>query len=117
MEIDNPDGKLLPNLTAYVDIVTNEMKDVLIVPDKSILRSNGKDYVFVVDENDIMQQREVQIGATDYENTEILSGVQEGERVVSKGMPTQLFDAEKNKKNGKAEVKDGEIEPKPTETK
>jgi HlyD family secretion protein len=117
MEIDNPEGKLLPNLTAYVDIVTNEVKDVLIVPDKAVLRSNGKDYVFVVDDDDILHQREVALGATDYENTEVLSGVEEGERVVSKGVPTQPFDAEKKSKKGKKNVKEAEGEPEPAETK
>ena len=107
MDIDNPDDMLLPNLTAYVDIITDEVKDILRVPDRGILRSSGKDYVFVVDDNDIISQREVEIGETDYEYTEIKSGLTEGERVLVKGVPTKLYEEEK-KEEKEEEKEDGD---------
>jgi HlyD family secretion protein len=115
MEIENPEGKLLPNLTAYVDIITDEVTDVLIVPDRAVLRSGGKDYVFVVDDEDILHQRQVELGVTDYENTEVLSGLEEGERVVVRGVPSQLFeeeeeDKEEGKDKGKKENKEKDNE-------
>ncbi len=102
MVIDNPDGKLLTNLTAYVDIITNEVTDVLRVPDRAVRSVGGKDYVFVVDDDDVLHQREVDLGITDYESTQVLSGLEDGERVVSKGVPSSLFEEPKEE-----EGKDG----------
>jgi len=95
MVIDNPDGKLLPNLTAYVDIITDEVTDVVIVPDSAIMRTAEKNYVFVVGDGDVLEQREVELGITDYENTEIKSGVEEGEKILVKGVPSEPFEEEK----------------------
>lgn len=94
MVIDNPDGKLLPNLTAYVDIVIEEVLDIVLVPENAILLHGGKNYLFVVDENDILHQREIEMGAGDYDNVEILSGVEEGERIVVKGVPKEPFETD-----------------------
>lgn len=94
MVIDNPDGNLLPNLTAYIDIVTEEVVDVVMVPDNAVLRFKGVDYVFVVDDDDNLIQREVELGITDYEYTEVLSGLEGGEKVVVRGLPSEPYDIE-----------------------
>ena len=108
MVIDNPDGKLLPNLTAYIDIVTNEVIDVVKVPDNAVLRFKGIDYVFVVDDDDNLVQREVELGITDYEFTEVISGLEDGEKVVVRGLTSEPFDVDEEDEESMEDIEDVE---------
>ena len=99
-----------PGMTASVEIVTNQKDDVLSVPLAAVTTripgqekgekgeneeaqnepqndAPGKDdevkEVVFVEEEGIAKMREVETGISDYENIEILTGVQEGEQVVS----------------------------------
>ncbi len=109
MVIDNPDGKLLPNLTAYIDIVTEEVIDVVKVPDNAVLRYKGIDYVFVVDDDDNLIQREVELGITDYEFTEVISGLEGGEKVVVRGLPSEPYDIEKEEEEPAEDIEEIEV--------
>lgn len=58
----NPDGILRHGETGSV-IMTVPYKDVVIIPQKATFEILDKTYVFVVDKNDIVHQREIIIGA------------------------------------------------------
>ncbi|NLO07126.1 MAG: efflux RND transporter periplasmic adaptor subunit [candidate division WS1 bacterium] len=76
-------SELRPGMTVDVSVLTAERQDVLIVPDSAIDRSGGKTVVQVLPEGaEEPVDREVEVGVTDWENTEIISGVEEGETVV-----------------------------------
>ena len=71
-----------PGMTAVVDIITEERKDVILVPNKSIGRNNqGQAIVRIKNEQDI-EERVVVKGLTDGIQTEILSGLDEGDVVL-----------------------------------
>lgn len=75
--------ELRPGMTVDVSVLTAAREDVLIVPDSAIDRSGGKTVVQVLPEGaEEPVDREVEVGVTDWENTEIISGVEEGETVV-----------------------------------
>ncbi|NOT36552.1 MAG: efflux RND transporter periplasmic adaptor subunit [Saprospiraceae bacterium] len=57
----------------------------LIIPYSAILEEMGTFYVYVQLDGEAFEKRQVKIGATDGIHVEILSGLREGERVVSKG--------------------------------
>ena len=57
----------------------------LLIPYAALLEEQGVFYVYVQTEGESFQKREVKTGATDGLHIQVLSGVSEGERVVSKG--------------------------------
>lgn len=92
----NADLKLKPGLTANVTIYTAEKQNVLSVPSKAlrfsptketvgktkIVDCNGKNKVWTL-ENNTLTAHSVQIGMSDGNNTEIMSGVSKGTVIVT----------------------------------
>jgi len=79
--IDDPDVQsLLPGYSADVQIILDERKNVLHVPTGSILDDSS---VYVVPQNGgELEKRSVALGLSNWEITEIVSGLKEGEYVV-----------------------------------
>lgn len=82
IKIDNPPPELRPGMTADATIHIAERKNVLVVPDNAITRSKGKETVEVLIGEQQTEQRDVKAGLSNWEETEILSGLREGEQVV-----------------------------------
>lgn len=83
-EIDNK-GTLLPGSYIEILIKTNPTGKGVIVPHSALLEEYGKYSVIVQLEGEIFELREVQLGITDGLYAQIISGVDEGERVVTTG--------------------------------
>ncbi|WP_133543924.1 efflux RND transporter periplasmic adaptor subunit [Mesocricetibacter intestinalis] len=88
--VDNPEQKLHIGMTTQNNIIIAEVKDALLVPTLTLKKQGGKTFVQVLN-GDKVEQREVGIGLNDDINTQILSGLQEGEKVIS----SQLAEGEK----------------------
>ena len=86
--VDNPDGTLRIGMTTQNTIILDSAKDAVIVPSIAVKKEDGKSVVYVLkrDKNGLetAEQREVQTGLIDSLKTQILSGVEEGEEVVTK---------------------------------
>ncbi len=82
ISIDNPEGKLKPDMTVNATIYLNKRDNVLAVPNKSIKREGGKKVVTVL-ENDKPVQKTVKTGWKDSTYTEIIEGLKEGDKVVT----------------------------------
>lgn len=93
----NADLKLKPGLTANVTIYTAERKGVLSVPSKALRFTpqketvgkmkivdvaNAKNKVWTIEGNSIVAHK-VNIGMTDGTNTQIVSGIAEGTKIVT----------------------------------
>lgn len=92
----NKELKLKPGLTANVTIYTAERQNVVSIPSKAlrftptkdlmkgikIIDCNGKNKVWTKEGN-TFRAHAVQIGMTDGINTEILSGIKQGQEVVT----------------------------------
>ncbi len=86
MEFHNPGYFLKPGMFATVKLVSELEPSVLLVPDMAILRSGEKTTVFVALEGGKFDPRAVTLGAeAEDDNYQVLSGLQEGERVVTSG--------------------------------
>lgn len=83
-EIDNT-GKLIPGSVAEVYLKSSPIPDALVIPVSSLIEEQGSFFVYVQTEGESFQKREVKLGASDGINIQLLSGVAEGERVVTKG--------------------------------
>lgn len=84
-DVPNPDGRLRTYMTAEVQIVVAETKDVLMVPAAALIGDGGpRGYrVQVVDAAGQVEVRTVEVGLNNRVMAEIRSGLAEGERVVT----------------------------------
>ena len=101
----NVDMKLKPGLTANVTIYTQEIKDVLSVLSKALRYtpaketvgdkkikdvSNAKNKVWTIEGNNVVAHS-VSVGMTDGAHTQILSGIKQGQQVIT-GVSVQSDD-------------------------
>jgi macrolide-specific efflux system membrane fusion protein len=77
----NPD-EILPNMTANATIILETKKNVLIVPTSAIQTRGDASFVRVIKKRKV-QQVPVTIGISQDTDTEIISGVQEGDKVIT----------------------------------
>lgn len=81
--IDNPEHTIMAGMFAEVSVVREQSAaENLIIP-KSAVNNEGQ--VFVVDAQNIAHQQQVETGLSDDNNVEILSGLNEGDLVVTVG--------------------------------
>lgn len=83
-EIDNK-GELLPGSFIEVFIKTKPLAPSLLIPLSALLEDYGNYSVYVQTQGESFEKREVEIGISDGRSIQILSGVAEGERVVTTG--------------------------------
>jgi HlyD family secretion protein len=85
VSIDNPGGELKTNMTANAEIMLDEHKGVLTVPENAVSYDNQKNaFVNIPDKGQKEGFRKVQIrvGLSNGSVTEIASGLKEGDQVV-----------------------------------
>ncbi|MEG4642481.1 macrolide-specific efflux system membrane fusion protein [Paracoccus pantotrophus] len=82
--VENPDGQLRSYMTAQVSIVLGAAQDVLTIPSSALGRRNpdGSHQVRVLGGAGI-ETRDVVVGLNDKVLAEVVSGLKEGERVVT----------------------------------
>jgi len=66
-------------------VAAEEKKDAVVVPLNAVAFRNQVPYVFVVNEENIVEQREVTLGVEGLNEREILDGVKPGEQLVTEG--------------------------------
>ncbi|MBF7081574.1 efflux RND transporter periplasmic adaptor subunit [Desulfallas sp. Bu1-1] len=96
VQIDNPGYLLKPGMFAEVQL-SGEQKETLLVPREAVVKSNGKDIVWVVKDGKA-GSRPVTVGISDGKKIEIKKGLKEGEQVVVSGQDTL-------QENAKVEIK------------
>ena len=74
---------LHPEMTVYSKIIVGEKKDVLLVPNSSLKYENGKQYVYKI-KNGKPVKTYVKTGIIGENYTEILEGLNEGDKVAVK---------------------------------
>lgn len=88
--VSNEDGRLRIGMTTQNTIVVSRARDVLIVPsivlEKRAARGRTSYFVQVLTPAGTVEERAVETGVSDNLNTQIVSGLAEGERVVSSMM-------------------------------
>ena len=76
---DRGDSNLLPGYSADVEIMLSSRDDVLRVPTQVVIEGRR---VLVLEPDGVLSEREVERGLSNWEFTEITSGLSEGELVV-----------------------------------
>ena len=83
--VPNPEHLLKPGMFARASIEVSEARRVLVAPESAIFAVNGEKVAFVAAGNGEYSARRVQLGAAAGGMVEVLSGLSEGDRVVSRG--------------------------------
>jgi Cu(I)/Ag(I) efflux system membrane fusion protein len=97
VELPNAEGLLKPGLYGSVTLAALESKDVLAVPDSAVIDSGARQVVLVRRNEGIFEPRAVQLGRQADGYFEVLEGLQEGDKVVTRA--NFLIDAESNLKS------------------
>jgi HlyD family secretion protein len=74
--------QLKEGMTVIVSIIVQQRSNVLLVPNGAITSQGGQSYVQVVSSSGATEQRAIKTDITDDVNTEVTSGLSEGEKVV-----------------------------------
>jgi len=84
VEIDVPNDsyKLQPGMYANVTLQTQNRPNALTIPIQAVQHKDGKAIVVIVDQQNRVQTREIQTGLEDPNRVEVISGLNEGERVI-----------------------------------
>jgi macrolide-specific efflux system membrane fusion protein len=83
-DVANPDHKLRISMTAEVTIVLDEAKDVLLIPESGLgdKDKQGNYAVSILTGDNRVETRSVRVGLSDSVNTQVLKGLNEGDRVI-----------------------------------
>lgn len=87
----NPDGRIRPGEFARVEMPVARLEQALLVDRKAVLTNQDRRYVYVVNENNLAEQRQVTTGRQVAERTIISDGLQEGDRVIVNGVQKVFF--------------------------
>lgn len=84
IDIEDDKGKLKPGMFASVFITTETHDNVLIIPKKALILESDLDQVYIYQDGNAHKVN-LKIGITSGDNLEVLSGLQEGDQVVTAG--------------------------------
>ena len=83
---DNTHNELFPNQFVNARLLQQEKRGVILVPSAAVQRNSSSTYVYVVKPDSTVTVRQVKVSTSDDNNTEITSGVVEGDVVVLTGV-------------------------------
>ena len=69
-------------MSASADIILNQEKDVLLIPNKSIKQNAQGQTIVKVVINQQVEERQVKLGLTDGVQTEVIDGLQPGDIII-----------------------------------
>jgi HlyD family secretion protein len=85
VSIDNSSGELLANMTTNAEIILEEHKQTLVVPEAAIVydtKRNASVDVYVPGAKNQRERRSIKIGVSNGTKTQVLSGLSEGQKVI-----------------------------------
>lgn len=84
--VDNPGEKLKRDMYCTVSVAAGSFSNVIAVPDSSILRDdNNQPFVYLATGANQFGRRDVELGASQNRQVQILKGISVGDRVVGDG--------------------------------
>jgi len=86
VEATKPNPALKPGMTVEVSMTAKTVKDALVVPTPAVFRNNdGANYVVIAGSDGHAHVKTVQVGAHNAEFSQVASGVNSGEPIISSG--------------------------------
>ena len=82
VELEDADEDVKPGMTAAVNIVTNELDNVLLVPNRAVRIRDGKKVVYILRDEEVVPI-EIELGASSETMSEVIDGdLQEGDEIL-----------------------------------
>lgn len=82
----NADGKLFPSQFVNTRLLVQQKQNVTLLPNNAIQRNSQGPYVWLVNADQTVNVRPIVVGATEGDQTEITSGLEPGDEVVTVGV-------------------------------
>lgn len=82
VDVPNRDGSIVPGMYADVTLTLSRKEGALVVPIQAITRNGGQSSVLVVNSQNQVEEKEVQLGLQEPDRVEVVSGLSPGERVI-----------------------------------
>ena len=95
IHFDNPDGFLRPGMFAQLAIETRPLQDALLIPSEALIRTGHQSRVVLALGSGRFKSVAVDVGRVTDKRVEIVSGLKEGDRVVTSAQ--FLIDSESSK--------------------
>ena len=86
---DKPEGgkrSLMPGFFGRVRIPVTVPYQAITIPERALMADQGRKFVFVADQQDTVQRREVQVGKLDAGYRVIVHGLKTDDRVLVEGL-------------------------------
>jgi len=83
--LPNTDNKLRPGMLLRVNLLRS-VDETMILPEKAIVPINDRNFVYVIDKDQIARQVPVTLGRRKPGIVEVLEGINPGDQVVTEGM-------------------------------
>jgi RND family efflux transporter MFP subunit len=85
--LSNKDGILMPNMFVRVRLTTSDPYKALLVPEKALGSDQGRKFVFVVNDQNVVEHRDVKVRQmTDDELRVVTEGLKAEDRVITSGL-------------------------------
>ena len=85
VDFKNPEEqKIESGMSCSVSFIQTQRTNILIMPNSSVKRVDGKQVVEVKDESGSIITKNIKTGLTDVKNVEVVEGLKEGEKIVIK---------------------------------
>jgi len=82
----NENNALFPNQFVNARLLVDTVHDAVIVPNEAVQRGPDTTFVYVVEPDQTVKVRNVEVGTTEGDNSVITSGLSAGETVVTQGV-------------------------------
>jgi len=81
--LENPDDEIFVGVTAKAYIFIGESKGALAIPYSALCTDVEGNYVYVVNDKNIIERKDVTLGLCSGEYYEVLEGISEGDKVIT----------------------------------
>jgi len=86
VQVANPQERLKPGGTVRVAIIAETIQNTMVLPATALLNSDeGGQKVMVVTKDNVAHERKIAVGVRQGDRVQIISGLQEGDQVVTSG--------------------------------
>jgi RND family efflux transporter MFP subunit len=85
-KVKNPDSLFIPGIYLNVRLILSDSQDVILIPSKAIMELQGKQSVFLVNQKNIVEQRNIKVSGQYKTGSIINSGLKIGEMIIIEGL-------------------------------
>lgn len=83
LQFEQPDERIMPGMTANIDILVDKKENVLYVPQRTVIKKKQQEMVQILSEQSKIKEVLVKTGLRGSDGTvEILEGLKEGDKVI-----------------------------------